>query len=80
MDHFEISRDLVITAKTVEKAHRHILAKLGVIAARQAIALALQQEPIEQPTMVSLTPIDGGRARPELGARARVGAESLSAR
>ena len=61
MDHVEISRDLVITAKTVEKHIEHILLKLGVHSRAQAIALALQQEPMEQPAMVNLTPIDGGR-------------------
>ena len=57
MDHV----DLVITAKTVEKHIEHILLKLGVHSRAQAIALALQQEPMEQPAMVNLTPIDGGR-------------------
>jgi DNA-binding NarL/FixJ family response regulator len=43
MDHLEISRDLVITAKTVEKHIEHILLKLGVHSRAQAIALALQE-------------------------------------
>src|SRR5438128_1924459 len=61
MDHIDIARDLVITAKTVEKHIEHILLKLGVHSRAQAIALALQQEPIEQPAILNLTPIDGGR-------------------
>ena len=63
MDHMEIARDLVITAKTVEKHIEHILLKLGVHSRAQAIALALQQEPepVDQPNVVSLTPLDGGR-------------------
>ena len=43
MDHLEISRDLVIAAKTVEKHIEHILMKLGVHSRAQAIALALQE-------------------------------------
>jgi DNA-binding NarL/FixJ family response regulator len=43
MDHLEISHDLVITAKTVEKHIEHILLKLGVHSRAQAIALALQE-------------------------------------
>jgi DNA-binding NarL/FixJ family response regulator len=61
MDHVEIARDLVITAKTVEKHIEHILLKLGVHSRAQAIALALQQEPVDQPTVVNLTSLDGGR-------------------
>src|SRR3989475_1917176 len=61
MDHIEIARDLVIAAKTVEKHIEHILMKLGVHSRAQAIALALQQEPGEQPNVVNLTPLDGGR-------------------
>src|SRR5256885_10090668 len=45
MDHIDISRDLVISAKTVEKHIEHILLKLGVHSRAQAIALALQQDP-----------------------------------
>jgi DNA-binding NarL/FixJ family response regulator len=61
MDHVQIARDLVITAKTVEKHIEHILLKLGVHSRAQAIALALQQEPIEQPGIVRLSALDGGR-------------------
>src|SRR5216117_4383788 len=61
LDQTDIARDLVITAKTVEKHIEHILLKLGVHSRAQAIALALQQEPMEQPAMVNLTPIAGGR-------------------
>src|SRR2546422_6910050 len=61
MDHLEIARDLVITAKTVEKHIEHILLKLGVHSRAQAIALALQQGSIEQPGIVTLSAIDGGR-------------------
>ena len=43
MDHIDIARDLVITAKTVEKHIEHILLKLGVHSRAQAIALALQE-------------------------------------
>jgi DNA-binding NarL/FixJ family response regulator len=61
MDHNEVARDLVITAKTVEKHIEHILLKLGVHSRAQAIALALQQESTEQPGIVTLSAIDGGR-------------------
>src|SRR3989454_2878954 len=61
MDHIEIARDLVIAAKTVEKHIEHILMKLGVHSRAAAIALALQQEPGEQPNVVNLTSLDGGR-------------------
>ncbi|TMC68879.1 MAG: response regulator transcription factor [Chloroflexi bacterium] len=61
MDHIEIARDLVITPKTVEKHIEHILLKLGVHSRAQAIALALQQEAVDEPTVVSLMSIDGGR-------------------
>src|SRR5712691_2325937 len=61
MDHVEIARDLVITAKTVEKHIEHILLKLGVHSRAQAIALALQQEPLDQLPVVTLNAIDGGR-------------------
>jgi len=61
MDHVEIARDLVITAKTVEKHIEHILLKLGVHSRAQAIALALQEEPVDQPAVINLTPLDGGR-------------------
>lgn len=61
LDHIEIARDLVITAKTVEKHIEHILLKLGVHSRAQAIALALQQEPGEQSGIVTLSAIDGGR-------------------
>jgi DNA-binding NarL/FixJ family response regulator len=64
LDHLEIARDLVITAKTVEKHIEHILLKLGVHSRAQAIALALQQEAREPMEVVNLTAIDGGR-RPE---------------
>ena len=61
LDHIDIARDLVITAKTVEKHIEHILLKLGVHSRAQAIALALQQEPGEQSGIVTLSAIDGGR-------------------
>lgn len=61
LDHIEIARDLVITAKTVEKHIEHILLKLGVHSRAQAIALALQQEPTEPTGIVTLNAIDGGR-------------------
>ncbi len=61
LDHIEIARDLVITAKTVEKHIEHILLKLGVHSRAQAIALALQQEPAEEQGVVTLSAIDGGR-------------------
>ena len=61
LDHIEIARDLVITAKTVEKHIEHILLKLGVHSRAQAIALALQQEPTEQAGIVTLSAIEGGR-------------------
>ncbi len=61
LDHIEIARDLVITAKTVEKHIEHILLKLGVHSRAQAIALALQQEPTEPPSVVTLSAMDGGR-------------------
>jgi len=61
LDHMEIARDLVITAKTVEKHIEHILLKLGVHSRAQAIALALQQEPTEPQSVVTLSAIDGGR-------------------
>ena len=61
LDHMEIARDLVITAKTVEKHIEHILLKLGVHSRAQAIALALQQEPTEPQGVVTLSAIDGGR-------------------
>jgi DNA-binding NarL/FixJ family response regulator len=61
LDHVEVARDLVITAKTVEKHIEHILLKLGVHSRARAIALALQQEPTEVPGIVTLNAIDGGR-------------------
>jgi len=61
LDHIEIARDLVITAKTVEKHIEHILLKLGVHSRAQAIALALQQDPTEQAGIVTLSAIEGGR-------------------
>jgi len=62
MDHNDIARDLVITAKTVEKHIEHILLKLGVHSRAQAVALALQQEPVvEQLGIVTLSAIEGGR-------------------
>jgi DNA-binding NarL/FixJ family response regulator len=65
MDHMDIARDLVITAKTVEKHIEHILLKLGVHSRAQAIALALQQEPVQQSNLVELTAIDAGGGRRE---------------
>jgi DNA-binding NarL/FixJ family response regulator len=61
LDHIEIARDLVITAKTVEKHIEHILLKLGVHSRAQAIALALQQEATDEPRVVTLNAMDGGR-------------------
>jgi DNA-binding NarL/FixJ family response regulator len=61
MDHNEVARDLVITAKTVEKHIEHILLKLGVHSRAQAVALALQQEPFDEPGTVTLSAIEGGR-------------------
>jgi DNA-binding NarL/FixJ family response regulator len=65
MDQMEIARDLVITAKTVEKHIEHILLKLGVHSRAQAIALALQQEPVQRSNLVELTAIDAGGGRRE---------------
>jgi DNA-binding NarL/FixJ family response regulator len=62
MDHLDIARDLVITAKTVEKHIEHILMKLGVHSRAQAIALALQQDP-EEPAPSNITLLDTARAR-----------------
>jgi DNA-binding NarL/FixJ family response regulator len=53
MDHVEIARDLVITAKTVEKHIEHILLKLGVHSRAQAIALALQQDNLPPPAGIT---------------------------
>jgi DNA-binding NarL/FixJ family response regulator len=61
MDHIDIARDVVITAKTVEKHTEHILLKLGVHSRAQAIALALQLEPTEQPGVITLNAIHRGR-------------------
>ena len=61
MDHIDIARDLVVTPRTVSKHVEHILLKLGVHSRAQAIALALQQEPIEQAAVLNLTSLDGGR-------------------
>jgi DNA-binding NarL/FixJ family response regulator len=47
MDHSQIARDLVITAKTVEKHIEHILLRSACTAAPKSIALALQREPID---------------------------------
>jgi Bacterial regulatory proteins, luxR family len=65
MDHVDIARDLVITAKTVEKHIEHILLKLGVHSRAQAVALALQQrEPLDQPaTVMEMAAIDAGGGR-----------------
>jgi DNA-binding response OmpR family regulator len=66
MDHMEIARDLVITAKTVEKHIEHILLKLGVHSRAQAVALALQQEPLQPTaTVVDLVAMDAGGGRRE---------------
>jgi DNA-binding response OmpR family regulator len=69
MDHVDIARDLVITAKTVEKHIEHILLKLGVHSRAQAIALALQQEPLQSSPMLEIaemTEIDAGGGRREV--------------
>jgi DNA-binding NarL/FixJ family response regulator len=68
MDHIAIARDLVITAKTVEKHIEHILLKLGVHSRAQAIALALQQqEPLQPaPVVVEMTAMDAGGGRREV--------------
>jgi DNA-binding NarL/FixJ family response regulator len=64
MDHVDIARDLVITAKTVEKHIEHILLKLGVHSRAQAVALALQQEPLQTaPAVVELIGMDAGGGR-----------------
>ena len=66
MDHVDIARDLVIAAKTVEKHIEHILLKLGVHSRAQEIALALQQEPLQQqPVMVDMIAMDAGGGRRE---------------
>jgi DNA-binding NarL/FixJ family response regulator len=44
LDHVDIARQLVVSAKTVEKHIEHILFKLGVHSRSQAIALALNDE------------------------------------
>jgi DNA-binding NarL/FixJ family response regulator len=67
MDHMDIARDLVITAKTVEKHIEHILLKLGVHSRARAIALALQQEPFQPAaTVVELVAMNGGGGRREV--------------
>jgi DNA-binding NarL/FixJ family response regulator len=66
MDHVAIARDLVITAKTVEKHIEHILLKLGVHSRAQAVALALQQEAHQPSAMVEMTVIDAGGGRREV--------------
>src|SRR6266550_5246479 len=64
MDHVEIARDLVITAKTVEKHIEHILLKLGVHSRAQAVALALQQqETTQHAAVVELSAMDAGGGR-----------------
>src|SRR5881396_4061331 len=62
MDHVEIARDLVITPKTVEKHIEHILLKLGVHSRAQAIALALQQEAVDEPTLIDINRATSGGA------------------
>src|SRR5881396_2272316 len=62
MDHIEIARDLVITPKTVEKHIEHILLKLGVHSRAQAIALALQQEAVDEPTLIDINRATSGGA------------------
>ena len=61
MDHTDIARDLVITAKTVEKHIEHILLKLGVHSRAQAVALAFQERLDETPDRVGPIPFPGGR-------------------
>jgi DNA-binding response OmpR family regulator len=64
MDHMEIARDLVITSKTVEKHIEHILLKLGVHSRAQAVALALQQEPLQPAAaVVDMVAMDAGGGR-----------------
>ena len=66
MDHLDIARDLVITAKTVEKHIEHILLKLGVHSRAQAVALALQEEPLgPSETVVGMAAMDAGGGRRE---------------
>lgn len=66
MDHLDIARDLVITAKTVEKHIEHILLKLGVHSRAQAVALALQEEPLgRSETVVGMVAMDAGGGRRE---------------
>src|SRR5881396_2057009 len=62
MDHIDIARDLVITGKTVEKHIEHILLKLGVHSRAQAIALALQQEAVDEPTLIDINRATSGGA------------------
>jgi DNA-binding response OmpR family regulator len=63
MDHIDIARDLVITAKTVEKHIEHILLKLGVHSRAQAIALALQEADAAAPPHAEITRLEDVKRR-----------------
>src|SRR3989441_4090672 len=63
MDHLEIARDLVITAKTVEKHIEHILLKLGVHSRAQAIALALQETAMAAAPPAEITRLEDVKRR-----------------
>ena len=64
LDHVEIARDLVITAKTVEKHIEHILLKLGVHSRAQAIALAFQSDLQQSTNLVELNALQHEATRP----------------
>ncbi len=66
LDHIEIARDLVITAKTVEKHIEHILLKLGVHSRAQAIVLALQEEAPAPPVLADVTHLEDVKRREAL--------------
>jgi DNA-binding NarL/FixJ family response regulator len=63
MDHIDIARDLVITAKTVEKHIEHILLKLGVHSRAQAIALALQESALVAAPPAEITRLEDVKRR-----------------
>src|SRR5437879_10471406 len=62
LDQTDIARDLVITAKTVEKHIEHLLPKLGVHSRAQAVALAFQERLDETSERDDPLPFPGGRA------------------
>jgi len=60
LDHLTIARDLVIAPKTVEKHIEHILLKLGVHSRAQAVALAFNDETIDEandPKLIDLASV-----------------------